>query len=77
MDIPTYRAQQGLSQSGFAAELTAAGSPATQSLVSQWETGAVKVPPERWSAIERVTDGAVTREELRPDIFAQPVAREA
>jgi DNA-binding transcriptional regulator YdaS (Cro superfamily) len=37
-------------------------------IVSQWKTGARQVPAERCPAIERATDGAVTCEELRPDV---------
>jgi DNA-binding transcriptional regulator YdaS (Cro superfamily) len=69
MDIPTYRRKHGLSQAAFAAILTKSGSPATQSLVSQWEGGAVLVPPERWVSIESVTNKEVTRADLRPDVF--------
>lgn len=41
----------------------------TPGLVSQWITGRTVITPERAAQIERVTNGAVTREELRPDIF--------
>lgn len=37
-------------------------------LVSQWATGARPVPSSRCPAIERATGGAVTCEELRPDV---------
>ena len=37
----------------------------TGQAVSQWR----RVPVDRAIAIERATNGAVTREELRPDIF--------
>jgi len=70
MDILTYRTSKGLSQSAFAALLTESGSPASQSLVCQWELSTVKVPPERWKHIESVTNGEVTRIDLRPDLFA-------
>lgn len=36
--------------------------------VSQWRTGTRRVPAERCPAIERATKGAVTCEELRPDL---------
>jgi len=70
MDIATYRKAKGLSQAAFAALLTESGSPATQSLISQWEQGAVKVPPERWAVIETLTAGEVGRGDLRPDLFS-------
>lgn len=70
MDILAYRNSKDLSQAAFAALLTEAGSPASQGLVSQWEAGGVKVPPERWKYIEQITAGEVTRSDLRPDLFA-------
>lgn len=36
-------------------------------LVSQWSTGPRVPPIERCVPIERATDGAVTRQDLRPD----------
>ncbi len=36
-------------------------------LISQWSTGARPVPIERCVPIERATDGAVSRRDLRPD----------
>lgn len=69
MDLPTYRREKGLSQAAFAALLTESGSPATQGLVSQWESGAVKVPAGRCRAIEEITRALVTRFDLRPDLF--------
>lgn len=38
--------------------------------VSHWRTGFRPVPVERCAAIEQATDGAVTRQELRPDDWA-------
>ena len=39
----------------------------TPGAVSQWALGLYVVPVERAVQIERVTDGAVTRRDLRPD----------
>lgn len=39
----------------------------TPQAVQQW--GKTVAPPERCIAIEKAIDGAVTRYELRPDIF--------
>lgn len=75
MDLNTYRQEKGLSQVAFAALLTEFGSPATQGLVSQWEKGQVLVPPERWAAVEQITEGRVTHRDLRPDLFP-PEARQ-
>jgi len=36
--------------------------------VSQWASGVRPIPAERCPAIERATGGAVTCEELRPDV---------
>ncbi|AZM72864.1 transcriptional regulator [Xanthomonas vasicola pv. vasculorum] len=69
MDIAAYRREVGLSQAAFAALLTDAGSSATQGIVSQWETGVVKVPAERCALIERISNGSIRRTDLRPDIF--------
>lgn len=35
--------------------------------LSRWAQGARPVPPEHCVAIERATDGVVTRRDLRPD----------
>lgn len=37
-------------------------------LLSQWSTGARRVPAEHCPAIERATGGAVRCEDLRPDV---------
>jgi len=39
-----------------------------QQLLNQWSKGHRRVPAERCPAIERATGGAVTCEELRPDV---------
>lgn len=56
----------------------------TQGAVSQWKNwldgaseNAVRVPAERCRAIEAATDGAVTRHDLRPDIFDPPAGADA
>lgn len=41
----------------------------TQQHVSYWRTAKNGVPPEHARAIEIATGGAVTRHDLRPDIF--------
>ena len=75
MNLATFRRQAEISQAGFARLLTEAGSPASQALISQWESG-VPVPAERCVLIERVTGGAVRRIDLRPDLFAPPAAND-
>ncbi|MBX9728048.1 MAG: helix-turn-helix domain-containing protein [Sphingopyxis sp.] len=60
MNLLTYTGCTG-------AELaTRLGVPAP--LVSQWRTGARSIPVERCPSIERETGGAVTCEEMRPDV---------
>lgn len=77
MDIPTYRKEKGLSQAAFAALLTESGSPATQSLVSQWENGETSISAERAVQIEKATKRGVSRADLRPDLFAPARKRKA
>lgn len=43
----------------------------SQSAVSNWSARG-RVPAERCVAIEKATDGNVTRHDLRPDIFGPP-----
>ncbi len=77
MDIPTYRKEKGLSQAAFAALLTKTGAPATQSLVSQWESGDTSITADRAVQIEKATRKAVNRSDLRPDLFAPRRRRSA
>ena len=42
-------------------------------LLSQWKTGARRVPADRCPAIERATAGAVACETLRPDVAWQRI----
>ncbi|WP_020163770.1 transcriptional regulator [Methyloversatilis discipulorum] len=62
MKLETY-----LSEVESAASL-AAKLEVTPSFISQIVTGRKPVPAERCSEIERATGGAVTCEELRPDL---------
>ncbi len=48
----------------------------TQGLVHQWVTGKTRITAERCRDIERVTEGKVTRGELRPDIFGDDDQRD-
>jgi DNA-binding transcriptional regulator YdaS (Cro superfamily) len=69
MTLAEFRKHARLSQAKFAARLVAAGYPATQALISQWEAGTIVITAERCVQIEQVTSGAVTRKELRADLF--------
>jgi DNA-binding transcriptional regulator YdaS (Cro superfamily) len=46
----------------------------SSSFISQMIRGTRPVPPKLCRAIEAATEGRVTREELRPDIFADTAA---
>jgi DNA-binding transcriptional regulator YdaS (Cro superfamily) len=46
----------------------------SSSFISQMITGTRPIPPKLCRAIEVATEGRVTREELRPDIFADTAA---
>lgn len=61
MDINTY-----LSSTETAASL-ARKLGISPVLVSQWRNGIRPIPIERCPDIERATEGAVTRRDLRPD----------
>lgn len=69
MNLASYRAAKGLTQSQLAELLTRKGVPANQSLISQYERGEVVIPAERARDIEKATRGAVTRHALRPDLW--------
>lgn len=59
MDLQTYLSK--VKQRAFADSLGV-----TQGLISQWARGKALPPPNRCVAIERLTQGEVTRQELRP-----------
>lgn len=66
MDIPTYLQDRKTSQAAFAQTLGV-----SQGLVCQWIKGRRPISPERCVAIECATDGAITRQDLRPDDWQQ------
>jgi DNA-binding transcriptional regulator YdaS (Cro superfamily) len=45
-----------------------------QQTVSYWLANETLLGPEWWPAIEHVTNDAVTREDLRPDVFRASAA---
>lgn len=69
MDLRTY-----LSTPGAAADL-ARSLGVAPAMVAQWKLGKRRVPVSSCIAIERVTKGAVTCEELRDDIDWPYLAR--
>lgn len=64
MDLKTYLADRGVSQSELAERLGV-----TPSLISQWISGHRPIAAEQAIPIEKATDGAVKRHETRPDIY--------
>lgn len=62
MDLKTWINEKH----GRGAELARA-LPVKAPFVSDWARGKKAVPVARCAAIERVTEGAVTRQDLRPD----------
>lgn len=66
MTIDSILATQGISSSRLARQIGV--SPA---VVYQWRKGVRPVPLERCAAIERATNGAVSRRDLRPDDWAE------
>jgi DNA-binding transcriptional regulator YdaS (Cro superfamily) len=49
----------------------------TKAAVGHWCNGIRRVPAERCRHIEAATGGAVTCEELRPDVFGKPTRKKA
>ena len=65
MKLSDYLADHG-SQTDLARSISA-----QPQLVWQWSKGVRKIPVGRCLAIERATNGAVTRKDLRPDDWHQ------
>jgi DNA-binding transcriptional regulator YdaS (Cro superfamily) len=61
MDLTTYLATRSNKEVALAFGVS-------QVIISQWKTGARRVPADRCPAIERATNGAVRCEDLRPDV---------
>jgi hypothetical protein len=66
MDIREYLEKQDLSQKEFGDQIGV-----SQGLVWQWIEGRTRIDPKHFEKIEEVTDGKVTRQECRPDIFGE------
>ena len=64
MDITAYLKAKELSQEAFAKQIGV-----SQGLVWQWISGKTRITAERAIEIEEKTDGAIRREQLRPDVF--------
>lgn len=66
MNIAQFLDQSQISQAAFAESVGV-----SQSMVWQWIEGRRPVPEKRCTRIERITNGAVTRQDLRPDDWAE------
>lgn len=69
MDLATYMQEHGLSQAEMADRVGV-----SQGMVSHWLRKRKAITAERARDIERATNGAVLRHELRPDVFDPPTA---
>lgn len=63
MNLKTYTNQERGRAASLGRELDI-----TSVLISQWANGTRQIPAERCPEIEKATKGAVTCEELRPDV---------
>jgi len=70
--LADFLEQECLSQEEFA-ELIGV----SQSLVSKWMGMRTKINTERAESIERLTNGKLTRRDLRPDIFYRDLVPES
>lgn len=71
MKLDQYLKARGISQAEFGRLLSV---PVTAGMVGHWVAGRHPITAERAKQIEFATGGAVTRHELRPDIFDAPAA---
>lgn len=63
MNLKTYTSKQRGNATRLSRDLDV-----DQSLISLWANGVRPIPAERCLEIEKITEGAVTCEELRPDV---------
>lgn len=69
MDIKAYLGKHQLSQEQFAKQIGV-----SQGLVWQWIEGRTRITAERAVEIEDKTDGEITRQALRPDLYGEAKA---
>jgi DNA-binding transcriptional regulator YdaS (Cro superfamily) len=80
MQLSEYLEKHGLSQEAFAGRFKP---KLSQGLIHQWlawlkdPTKGTKIKAERATEIEQVTNGEVSRSELRPDLWPLEKARAA
>ncbi|HHH0383830.1 TPA: transcriptional regulator [Yersinia enterocolitica] len=63
MNLKTYTSKQRGNATRLSRDLDV-----DQSLISLWANGVRPIPAERCLEIEKITEGEVTCEELRPDV---------
>lgn len=69
MELAKYLKDNDLTHGGFASVLKEHGAPVTAQAVKTWVDRRSGPSPKMFDAIEAVTNGSVTRRDLRPDIF--------
>lgn len=68
MKLTDYLNKHGVTHKQLAGRI-----PCSEGLVWQWIVGRQRITAERAIDIERATDGHVSRNDLRPDVFSAPV----
>lgn len=73
MDLSTYLSKSAISFAEFARTLRKSGAAVTAQSVMIWskKRPGTGPSPKMFPFIETATDGAVTRRDLRPDIFGE------
>ena len=75
MELKTWINQFAVRDRRNARAEIARGCDVSEVAVRHWVNGTRRVPAERCIQIETVTGGAVTRHELRPDLFAENIRK--
>ena len=69
MQLRDYLRQEGLTATAFGAKMRL-----SHAAVVRWMNGTRRISAERAIEIERATQGAVTRHDLRPDLYPRDEA---
>lgn len=69
MDLATYASDAGLNAPQLRAKLALQGVKVSTEIVRRWMKGMQPVGVKSVPALESVTEGKVTRYDLRPDVF--------
>lgn len=73
MDLATYARETGATPTEFREKLAQHGLEVSREIVRRWLLGEQPPGIKSVRAIELATDGKVTKNHLRPDIFGAPV----